>query len=74
MKTHIATAMPTKNEINDSDEADDNVIFHPINPSPSEKQARTSPRMQLRKQRQTSYSHLKKYKDGFTNIMHHTMT
>ena len=29
--------------------------------------------MKLRKQRHISYSHLHKYEDEFTNIMHHTM-
>ena len=59
--------------IDDNDEVNDNKIFHPSDPLPSEKQAWTSPHMQLHKQRRFSYSHLHKYKDEFTNLMHHML-
>ena len=60
--------------IDENDEDDENRIFHPSDPLPSEKQACTSPSMQLREQGRISYSYLHKYKDKFTNMMHHMIT
>ena len=64
------------NAITDDGEMEigDDEIFHPNDPSPSEKRTLTSPCMKLRKRRWLSYSHLHKFEDEFTNVTYYALT